>query len=528
MRHERRVQLYDTTLRDGAQAEDIAFSVEDKLRITRQLDEFGVHYIEGGWPGANPKDSTYFERVRRLPLKHARVVAFGSTRRARRAAAEDETLRALVAAGTPAVAIFGKSWDLHVREVLRVPVEENLAMIADSVAFLKAEVGEVVYDAEHFFDGFRGSREHALATLDAAAAAGADWLVLCDTNGGMVTGELVEVVRAVRRHLPHARLGIHVHNDAEMAVANSVAAVAAGCDQVHATVNGYGERCGNANLCSIVPTLQLKLGLHCVPPESLARLRELSRFVSELANMPSWKHQPYVGDSAFAHKAGVHVSAILRNALTYEHVRPEDVGNRQRVLVSDYSGSASVLHKAAAFGIDLKSKDPKALAILAHLKELEGRGFQFEGAEASFELLMKRILGLERRFFELKGARVIIEKRKEREEPISEATVKLVVGGKTEHTAAEGKGPVNALDSALRKALYGFYPTLREMELVDYKVRVLTAEAGTAAQVRVLIESGDREGRWGTVGVSTNIIEASWQALVDAIEYKLHKDRAAE
>ncbi len=526
MRHERRVQIYDTTLRDGAQAEDIAFSVEDKLRITRHLDDFGVHYVEGGWPGANPKDSAYFERVRRQPLKHARVVAFGSTRRARRAAAEDETLRALVAAGTPAVTIFGKTWDLHVREVLRVPPEENLAMIADSVAYLKAEVGEVFYDAEHFFDGFRSSRDYALATLEAAAGAGADCLVLCDTNGGMVTGELVEVVRAVRRHLPQTALGIHVHNDAEMAVANSVAAVAAGCDQVHGTVNGYGERCGNANLCSIVPTLQLKLGLRCVPPESLSRLRELSRFVSELANMPPWKHQPYVGDSAFAHKAGVHVSAILRNALTYEHVRPEEVGNRQRVLVSDYSGSASVLHKAAAFGIDLKSKDPKAVAIVQRLKELEGRGFQFEGAEASFELLVKRVLGLQRRFFEFKGARVIVEKRKEREEAISEATVKLVVDGKTEHTVAEGKGPVNALDSALRKALHRFYPTLREMELIDYKVRVLTAEAGTAAPVRVLIESGDRDGRWGTVGVSTNIIEASWQALVDAIEYKLHKDRA--
>jgi len=524
---ERRIQIYDTTLRDGAQAEDIAFSVEDKLRITRQLDEFGVSHVEGGWPGANPKDSEYFDRVRRLHLKQARVVAFGSTRRPRRSAAEDETLRALVAAGTPAVTIFGKTWDLHVREVLRVPPEENLAMIADSVAFLKSAVGEVIYDAEHFFDGCRHNREYALATLDAAARAGADCIVLCDTNGGMVTAELVELVRAVRRHLPHASLGIHVHNDAEMAVANSVAAVAAGCDQVHGTVNGYGERCGNANLCSIVPTLQLKLGLGCVPPENLPRLRELSRFVSELANMPSWKHQPYVGDSAFAHKAGVHVSAILKNALTYEHVRPEDVGNHQRVLVSDYSGSASVLHKAAAFGIDLKSKDPKALAILGHLKDLESRGFQFEGAEASFELLMKRTLGLQQRFFEFKGARVIVEKRKEREEAISEATVKLVVDGKTEHTVAEGKGPVNALDSALRKALYRFYPALRQMELIDYKVRVLTAEAGTAAPVRVLIESGDREGRWGTVGVSTNIIEASWQALVDAIEYKLHKDRSA-
>jgi 2-isopropylmalate synthase len=525
VRHERRVQLYDTTLRDGAQAEDVAFSLEDKLRITRQLDEFGVHYIEGGWPGANPKDSEYFEQVSRLRLRQARVAAFGSTRRAKKRAADDDVLRELVRAGTPVVTIFGKSWDLHVREVLRVPLEENLEIVADSVAFLKAEVEEVVYDAEHFFDGFRQNRDYALATVGAAAGAGADCVVLCDTNGGMLTAELVETVRQVRRHLPHARLGIHCHNDGEMAVANSVAAVAAGCEQVHATVNGYGERCGNANLCSVLPALQLKMGLACVPPESLARLRELSRFVSELANMPPAKHQPYVGDSAFAHKAGVHVSAILRNALTYEHVRPEDVGNRQRVLVSDYSGRASIQHKAAAFGIDLKSRDAKTLAILAHLKEREGRGFQFEGAEASFELLMKRVLGTLPKFFELKGARVIIEKRREREEPISEVTVKIAVDGTTEHTVAEGNGPVNALDAALRKALNRFYPGLREMELLDYKVRVLTAEAGTAAPVRVLIESGDGRARWGTVGVSTNIIEASWQALVDAIEYKLLKDR---
>jgi len=526
VRRPRAVELYDTTLRDGAQAEDIAFSLEDKLRITRALDEFGVAYVEGGWPGANPKDSAYFAEVRRLPLRRARVVAFGSTRRPRRRAAEDETLRALVAAGTPAVTIFGKSWDLHVADVLRVEPAENLAMIEDSVSYLRGEVPEVIYDAEHFFDGFRSDPEYALATLAAASRGGAARLVLCDTNGGMLTEDLVAVVRRVRREQPRAALGIHVHNDAEMAVANSVAAVRAGCVQVHATVNGYGERCGNANLCSIVPALQIKLGIPCVPPESLARLGELARFVAELANMPTWKHQPYVGDSAFAHKAGIHVSAILRNPLTYEHVRPEDVGNRQRVLVSDYSGRASILHKAAAFGVDLKAKDPKTLAILTHLKELEGRGFQFEGAEASFELLVKRSLGRAPRFFELKGARVIIEKRREREEPISEVTVKLAVDGKVEHTVAEGNGPVNALDAALRKALNRFYPTLREMELIDYKVRVLTGEAGTAALVRVLVESGDATGRWGTVGVSTNIIEASWQALVDAIEYKLLRDRA--
>jgi 2-isopropylmalate synthase len=518
------VFLYDTTLRDGAQAEDISFSLEDKLRITRRLDEFGIHYIEGGWPGANPKDAAFFEEARKLPLKKARLSAFGSTRRAKKKAAADDNLRALVKAGTPVVTLFGKSWDLHVRDALRVSLDENLAMIEDSTAYLKEEVEEVLYDAEHFFDGFIRNREYALATLEAALRGGADCLVLCDTNGGMMTLDLIKALREVQKAFPKAPLGIHVHNDSETAVANTVAAVTKGVRHVQGTINGYGERCGNANLCSIIPSLQIKLGLRCVPEENLTGLRDLSRFVSELANMSPWKHQPYVGDSAFAHKGGVHVSAILRNPLTYEHIRPEWVGNRQRVLVSDLSGRANILQKAAEFGIDLKSKDPKILKILEHLKDLESRGYQFEGAEASFELLIKKVLGTHRRFFELKGARVIVEKRREREEAISEATIKVAVDGKIEHTAAEGKGPVHALDGALRKALNRFYPKLRTMELIDYKVRVLTAVEGTAAPVRVLIESGDKDGKWGTVGVSTNLIEASWQALVDAIEYKLLKD----
>ncbi len=429
-----------------------------------------------------------------------------------------------MAAKTPVVTIFGKSWELHVKDALRVSLEENLAMIEDSVVFLKGKVPEVIYDAEHFFDGYLHNRSYALETLRAAGRGGADCLVLCDTNGGMLTLDLVKIVREVQKELPDAALGIHVHNDSETAVANTVAAVSKGIRHVQGTVNGFGERCGNANLCSIIPALQLKLGLKCVTPENLTRLRELSRFVSELANMPPLKHQPYVGNSAFAHKGGVHVSAILRNPLTYEHIAPELVGNRQRVLISDLSGRANILRKAAEFGIDLKSKDPKILKILGHLKEMENRGYQFEGAEASFELLIKKVLGQHRRFFELKGARVIVEKRREKEEAISEATIKVAVDGKIEHTAAEGKGPVHALDGALRKALYRFYPKLRTMELLDYKVRVLTAEKGTAAPVRVLIESGDKEGRWGTVGVSENLIEASWQALVDAIEYKLLKD----
>lgn len=525
MKSKRQIQIYDTTLRDGAQAEDISFSTKDKLRITRWLDDFGVHYIEGGWPGANQKDNAYFQQVRKLRLKNAKVVAFGSTRRAKKKAADDKTLRALVESGAPAVTVFGKSWDLHVKDALRITPENNLEMITDSLTYLKKQVREVFYDAEHFFDGFRNNREYALATLRAAAKGKADCLVLCDTNGGVLTLEMVGIIHAVQKTLPNSSLGIHVHNDSEAAVANTVAAVISGIKHVQGTINGYGERCGNANLCSVIPVLQLKLGYSCVPPENLTRLRELSRFVSELANMPPWKHQPFVGNSAFAHKAGVHVNAILRNPLTYEHIRPESVGNRQRILLSDLSGRANILHKASEFGIDLKSKDPKTLKILAHLKDLENRGFQFEGAEASFELLMKKVLGFHRRFFELKGARVIVEKRKEREEPISEATMKVVVDGEVEHTAAEGNGPIHALDSALRKALYRFYPNLQSMELIDYKVRVLTAGEGTAALVRVLIESGDKEERWGTVGVSTNIIEASWQALVDAIEYKLFKDQ---
>lgn len=520
----KQVLIYDTTLRDGAQAEDISFSLEDKLRITSRLDRFGIHYIEGGWPGANPKDAAYFAEARKLPLKNARLTAFGSTRRAKKKPSDDDNLKALVAAGTPAVTLFGKSWELHVKEALRVSLEDNLLMIEDSVAFLKEKVSEVIYDAEHFFDGYLHNKEYAMATLAAAARGGADCLVLCDTNGGMTTLDLVKILREVQKSLAGPPLGIHVHNDSETAVANTIAAVTKGIRHVQGTINGYGERCGNANLCSIIPAIQLKLGLQCVPADKLTLLRDLSRFVSELANMPPWKHQPFVGDSAFAHKGGIHVSAIQRNPLTYEHIRPDLVGNRQRVLVSDLSGRANILQKAAEFGIDLKSKDPRTLKILKHLKDMESKGYQFEGAEASFELLIKKILGTHRRFFELKGARVIVEKRREKEESISEATIKVSVDGKIEHTAAEGKGPVHALDGALRKALYRFYPKLRAMELLDYKVRVLTAEEGTAAPVRVLIESGDREIRWGTVGVSANIIEASWQALVDAIEYKLLKD----
>jgi 2-isopropylmalate synthase len=520
----RAIKIYDTTLRDGAQAEDVSFSVQDKLRITQRLDEFGLHYIEGGWPGSNPKDEEYFRAARKLSLKNARLAAFGSTRKARNRVEEDTNIRALLKAGTPVVTIFGKSWDLHVTDALRIDLEENLDLIADSVAYLKGKVEEVIYDAEHFFDGWKHNRAYAMKTLKAAEKAGAACLVLCDTNGGLLPHEIVPILEAVRKRVK-APLGIHVHNDSEAAAANTLLAVAWGVDHVQGTINGIGERCGNANLCSIIPALQLKLRLPVVSPENLAGIRKLSRFVNELANLSPTQHQPYVGDSAFAHKGGVHVSAMGRNPDTYEHIRPELVGNKTRVLVSDLSGKANILHKAMELDLPKIIKtDEDTSRILDKIKELEHRGFQFEGAEASFEILTRKVLGHHRRFFDLQGARVIVEKRHEGEVPISEATIKVQVGKEVAHTAAEGDGPVNALDNALRKALYKFYPSLSEVRLIDYKVRVLTAEAGTAAQVRVLIDSGDATDRWGTVGVSENIIEASWQALVDSIEYKLIKD----
>ncbi len=520
------VAVYDTTLRDGSQAEDVSFSVGDKLRITERLDDFGVAYIEGGFPGSNPRDEEFFREARRLKLRNARLAAFGSTHKAKNRVEEDDGIRALLRAGTPVVTIFGKSWDLHVTDALRISLDRNLELIADSVACLAAGVDEVFFDAEHFFDGYKRNPAYALATLEVAAGAGAACLVLCDTNGGLLPHEVAPILDEVRRRIA-APLGIHVHNDSETAVANTLVAVAWGVRHVQGTINGIGERCGNANLCSIIPAMQCKMGLPVVPPEKLAGLRGLSRFVNELANLAPMLHQPYVGDSAFAHKGGVHVSAVKRNPETYEHLRPETVGNRSRVLVSDLSGTANILHKAAELNIPLPNADQDTRRILDKLKELEHQGFQFEGAEASFEILSHKILGTHQRFFDLKGARVIVEKRREGEACISEATIKVAVGGVIEHTAAEGDGPVNALDNALRKALEKFYPMLREVRLLDFKVRVLTAQAGTAAQVRVLIDSGDGVDRWGTVGVSENIIEASWQALVDSIEYKLIKDGVA-
>lgn len=517
------VKLYDTTLRDGTQAEDVSFLVSDKIRIAHKLDELGIHYIEGGWPGSNPKDIAFFEDVRKEPLQQAKVAAFGSTRRAKATPEEDANIQTLVAAQPDVVTIFGKTWDFHVREALRISLEENLELINDSVAYLKGRLPEVVYDAEHFFDGYKANPEYALKTLEAAAEGQADCIVLCDTNGGTMPHELAAIIETVKERVS-IPLGIHAHNDGECAVANSLLAVHHGIVHVQGTINGFGERCGNANLCSIIPALNLKMGCDCVSEEQLGSLRSVSRYLYELSNLVPNKHQPYVGNSAFAHKGGVHVSAIQRHPETYEHIRPEKVGNATRVLVSDLSGRSNILAKAQQFNINLDSKDPVAQEILEKIKDLENQGFQFEGAEASFEILMRQALGNLRHFFSIIGFRVIDTKAHEQDKPLSEATVQVKVGGKIEHTAAEGNGPVNALDNALRKALVSFYPQLQDMKLYDYKVRVLPAGKGTASVTRVLVESGDGDNRWGTVGVNDNIIDASYQALVDAFQFKLLKD----
>ncbi len=519
--------IYDTTLRDGTQAENFNLSVDDKVRITLKLDELGVDFIEGGWPGANPASTEYFLEIKNYSLKHATVSAFGSTRNFKNQADQDQNLQALVAAKTRAITIFGKAWDIHVRDALAIGLDDNLLIIEDSLAFLRPQVAHLFYDAEHFFDGFKANKEYALATLGRAVAGGADCLVLCDTNGGTLPAEIPAIMAEVRKHFTGqgktVALGIHAHNDSETAVANSLMAVTMGASHVQGTINGIGERCGNANLTSIMPGLALKMGRDFHAAANLAMLTEASRFVSELGNLTHNKYQPYVGGSAFAHKGGIHVSAVKRNPLTYEHIEPEKVGNIRRILISDQAGKSNILHKATKYGIDLGSKDPMVNAILKELKALENQGFQFEGAEASFELLMRRALGTQKHYFELKGFRVISQKDPDGQVH-EEATIRLEVGGEPVHTAALGNGPVNALDNALRKALKGFYPQLAEMELLDYKVRVLATEHGTGARVRVLVESGDAESRWGTVGVSHDIIEASWQALVDSITYKLMKD----
>lgn len=518
-----KVIIYDTTLRDGAQTEGVSFSLEDKVRIALKLDELGVDYIEGGWPASNPKDMLFFKKIKDYKLAHAQISAFGSTCNPRRGIDEDLNIKGLLEAETPVVTIFGKSWDLHVRDALGIELKQNLDLITQSVAYLKARIPLIIYDAEHFFDGYKKNPVYALETLLAAQEGGTDCIVLCDTNGGTMPYEIEEIISIVQGKV-EIPLGIHTHNDSEFAVANSIIALRMGIRHVQGTINGYGERCGNANLCSIIPNAQIKMGLKCISPDQLKKLRETSRFVSEIANLKHWEHQPYVGDSAFAHKGGIHVSAILKNKLTYEHIDPEKVGNHQRILISELSGRSNVLAKAAEFNIDLTADRPEIKRVVHELKELEHEGFQFEGAEGSFELLMRKALGTYNKFFDLVGFRVIVEKREGDIQTRSEATIKVKVKGIIEHTASDGNGPVNALDNALRKALEEFYPDLKSVNLIDYKVRILEGKAGTAAKTRVLIESADDGNKWGTVGVSDNIIEASWQALVDSIEFKLLKD----
>ncbi len=513
------IQIFDTTLRDGTQGEKVSFSAEDKFRIAKRLDEFGVDYIEGGWPGSNPKDMAFFSKAKTHSFDNAKIVAFGSTCRAGNSPDEDPNLNALIEAETPAVSIFGKSWLLHVSEALYITPEENLALISGSIEYLKRFDKEVIYDAEHFFDGYKDNPEYALSTLKAAEKAGADILVLCDTNGGTLTHEISEIVAEVAQEVD-TPLGIHTHNDCELAVANSLAAVEAGAIHVQGTVNGYGERCGNANLCSIIPTLQLKMGYTCVSPDKLQHLSTLSKFVSELGNLSPDHKQPFVGRSAFAHKGGIHVSAVIKNEQTYEHIRPELVGNKRRVLVSDLSGKSNVCYKSDELGLDVDKYSKESSEIVQKLKELENQGYQFEAAEASFELLVKQMTNSAPDFFSLEGFRIIME-RDASGKSRSEATIRVNVNGRIEHSAAEGNGPVHALDAALRKALREFYPEITSMKLQDYKVRVLNEKDGTGARVRVLIDSSKDTATWGTVGVSENIIDASWQALTDGITYYL-------
>jgi 2-isopropylmalate synthase len=513
------IEIYDTTLRDGTQGQDFSLTSADKVAIARRLDTFGMDFIEGGWPGSNPKDARFFALMKEVPLARAKLAAFGATRRKGIACEDDPSLSALVEARTPVVTIFGKSWDLHVREALGASPEENLRMIADTVAYFKAQGKLVVYDAEHYFDGYRADPRYALETLGAAAAAGADRLVLCDTNGGSLPGFVAERVAEACARFP-VPIGIHSHNDAELAVANALSAVEAGARHVQGTVNGYGERCGNANLISLIPLLTLKLALP--QAQNLSSLRELSRYVDERANLSPNIRAPFVGDAAFAHKGGVHVSAVNKNPETYEHIPPEAVGNRRRILLSDLSGRANLVAKAAEYG---DGQDGDAASVLARLKELEHRGYAFEGAEASFQLMKRKVAGRYQAYFVLHGYRVSIDKRDQDNEPVCEATVRVEVGGVLEHTAAAGQGPVNALDCALAKALGRFYPSINDLKLTDYKVRVLSGpETGTASVVRVQVEMTDGVNAWSTVGASTNIIDASYEALIDAVEYKLMQD----
>jgi 2-isopropylmalate synthase len=518
------ILVYDTTLRDGAQGEMINFTAEDKLRIARRLDELGFHYIEGGWPGSNPKDVRFFELAKKNAFRHAKLAAFGSTRRPGIRPEESENLEAILDAGTPVATIFGKSWDLHVTEVLGTTLEENLAMISDSVAFLKSRGREVIYDAEHFFDGYKKNGGYALRTLTAAFTAGADMIVLCDTNGGTLPHEVEEIVRIVAGSLPGAKLGIHAHNDGGVGVANTLAAVRAGATMIQGTVNGFGERCGNADVVASVCNLQLKMNRRCLSDASLRQMTNLSHFVSDVANVPPQNSMPFTGRSAFTHKGGVHVNAILKNAQAYEHIRPDVVGNHQRVLVSDMAGRSNIEYKARELGIDLGKDGSVSKRIVRQIKQMEDRGYQFDAADGSLSLLIRKATGEFAEPFVLECFNVTVAKTAHHDSTAL-ATIKISVGDEEELTAAEGNGPINALDHALRRALTKFYPEIEGMHLTDFKVRIVEASEGTAAVVKVMIESADERESWSTIGVSENVIEASWYALVDSMQYKLSRDR---
>jgi 2-isopropylmalate synthase len=514
------IEIYDTTLRDGTQGEGVSFSVADKLRVAERLDVFGVHYVEGGWPGSNPKDIEFFKQAAKRKWKHAQIAAFGSTRRKKVKAKDDPQVKLLIDAKTPVVTIFGKTWLLHVKEVLRTTPAENIAMIADTIAFLKKNGRKVIYDAEHALDGFKDDPEYAMATWKAAEAAGADFVVLCDTNGGTLPSEVAAITATARAQLS-CPIGIHTHNDIGLGVANALAAVEQGATQVQGTINGYGERTGNCNLTSTIPNITLKMGRRSMPKARLKKLREVSRFIDEVANLVPDRHQPWVGGTAFAHKGGMHVNAVQKVAASFEHTNPEVVGNARRILVSDLAGRSNIVMKAQEMGIRISNDAPELKDILARVKEQEHLGYDYEGAEGSLALLIRKALGRVEPAFDLEAYHVSM--RGDAANHVCEATVKVRVGDKSAHTVANGDGPVNALDQALRNALRGFYPVLKQVRLTDYKVRILNSTTGTAAKTRVLIESTDGKDRWYTVGVNENIIEASLQALLDSIEFRLLK-----
>ncbi len=516
-----KIILYDTTLRDGMQAEGVTFSLEDKLAIAKSLDQLGVDYIEGGYAASNPKEMQFFREVAKLSLKSSKITAFGSTRRADCKVSQDVSLNAILACKTRTAALVGKAWDMHVTKVLGCSLEDNLDICADSVRYLKKKGLETIFDAEHFFDGYKNNSDYAVKVLSAVAEAGADTIVLCDTNGGCLPEEVYEITKTVCKTLSGIVTGIHTHNDTDCATANCLAAVRAGARHIQGTANGLGERCGNANLCTVIPNLALKMGFDVLSAEKIKTLTKLSRFVFEIANLAPVMNMPYVGESAFAHKAGLHVNALRKNKRTYEHINPELIGNERRFLISELSGRSNVLAELEK----AKIAEDKELAakILGRVQELENQGYQFEAANASFDLLVRKVMGTHKPAFDLIKYHVNVEQR-QADSTVTEATVKLKVGHVIEHVVAEGDGPVNALDAALRKSLERFYPNLRDVHLIDYKVRVVNPREGTAAKVRVIIESRDKNSVWGTVGVSENIIEASWQALVDSVEYKLQKD----